>query len=76
MNYKGKHGKNYEIPTIIKRCCFSDTGHKLLMQEGLFNYKIQDPLSVIDDKFLFCMEFDRAIHEIEDNLGISAELKT
>ena len=69
MNYSGRYGKHYEIPNDIKKYCFSENGDKLLSTEGLLFFKIKNPILLNEAEDLFCVKFEKAIHEMEANIG-------
>ena len=69
MNYIGKHGKHFEIPTAIKRYCFSSSGEKLLVPYGPYIYMIKNPSFIGMDDYYLSTIIECAIREIDDNIG-------
>lgn len=72
MNYLGKYGKPHEVPFIIKRYCFSKNGEKLLLPVGPFGFRIKNPTLLNVEKNEFYIVFERAIREMEANIGANS----
>ncbi|MBE5837977.1 hypothetical protein [Butyrivibrio sp.] len=69
MNYTGKYGKHFEIPTSMKKYFFSSSGEKLLAPNGPYIYRIKNPSFIGMEEHYLSSIIETAIREIDDNLG-------
>ena len=75
MNYVGKYGNHYEIPSNLKRYSFTSTGVKLLAPYGVFGFVIKNPIFIGMDEYYLSINIENDIHEIEKNIGTQCPYK-